>query len=110
MAQDYQLQLSQKLEAARKRVRAGNQVKNLKAAAPDLFEIMDTEISLELNKGYGEKPLSYEEYLESHGAVRGIKKIRSLLDSKEAEAVQATQEVTSIEKQLKQFNDDKKQK
>lgn len=106
---DYEQQLNEKLAAARKRVRQGREVKALKSAAPTLFEIIDGEISLEINRGYGEKPLSYDEYLESHGAVRGIKRIRNLLDSKEAEEVAASQEVEGIQSTLKQIKDDKKQ-
>lgn len=107
---DYTQDLAAKLEAARKRVRQGREVKALRDSAPTLFEIIDGELSLELNRGYGDKPLSYEDYLESHGAVRGIRRIRSLLDSKEAETVAASQEVEAIDSQLKQFRDDKKSK
>lgn len=105
---DYTRDLQLKLEAARKRVRQGAEVKQIKSHAPTLYEIIDGEISLELNRGYSSKPLSYDDYLESHGAVRGIRRIRSLLDSKEAEEVAASQEVEAIEEQLKQFSDDKK--
>lgn len=102
-------ELEAKLQSSRNRVKQGREIKALKAGAPTLFEIIDTEISLEVNKGYGEKPLSYDEYLESHGAVRGIKRIRDLINSKEAEEVQAAQEVAAIQEQVKQFKDDKKQ-
>lgn len=105
---DYVTELNKKLAAARTRVRQGREVKQLKASAPTLFEIIDGEISLELNRGYDIKPLSYEEYLESHGAVRGIKRIRSLLESKEAEEPAAHKEVEALDKQLEQFSDDKK--
>ena len=106
---DYVRELELKLQARREAARKGNQVKVLKDSAPLLFEIIDGEISLEINKGYSDKPLSYEGYLESHGAVRGIKRIRNLLDSKEVEAVQASQEVQALENNLKQIKDDKKQ-
>lgn len=106
---DYVRELELKLQARRDAARKGNQVKVLKDSAPLLFEIIDGEISLEINKGYSDTPLSYEGYLESHGAVRGIKRIRNLLDSKEVEAVQASQEVQALENNLKQIKDDKKQ-
>lgn len=107
---DYRNDLHQKLESARKRVKQGREVSALKSAAPSLFEIIDTEISLEVNRAFADKPLSYEDYLESHGAVRGIKRIRNLLDSREAEAVQASQEVEAIEGNLKQIENDQKHK
>lgn len=107
---DYIKNLNDKLVSARKRVRQGNEVRALKQSAPTLFEIIDTEISLEVNRGYSNTPLSHEEYLESHGAVRGIRRIRDLLNSKEAEAVSASQEADVIQDQIKQFEDDKKQK
>ena|SRR6478609_2961484 len=106
----YRQDLTGKLQAAQKRVKQGREVKALKESAPTLFEIIDTEISMEVNRGYGEKALSYEDYLESHGAVRGIKRIRNLLDSKEAEAVSSNEEVTILQKQLKTFDDEQKQK
>lgn len=106
----YEHELNQKLSAARKRLRQGREIKALKSSAPTLFEIIDSEISLEVNRGYGETPLSYEAYLESHGAVRGIKRIRNLLDSREAEEESASNEVAVIQDQLKQFENDKKQK
>lgn len=105
---DYVQQLEAKLKAARKRVQQGREIKMLKQSAPTLFEIIDGEISLELNRGYGQKPLSYEEYLESHGAVRGIRRIRDLLNTKQAEEVAAAQEVDGIESNLKQIKDDQK--
>lgn len=107
---DYTQDLAQKLEAARNRVKQGRQIKALKDSAPALFEIIDGEISLALNRAFGEKPLSYDEYLSAHGEIKGIKRIRALMDSKEAEEVQAAQEVNAIQTQLKQFEDDKKSK
>jgi hypothetical protein len=106
---DYEQQLSQKLQSARTRVKQGREFKALKASAPSLFEIIDTEVSLILNRAFGEKPLDYDAYLSAHGEMKGIKRIRNLIDSKEAEEVQAAQEVQAIEGQLKQFQDDKKQ-
>lgn len=104
----YVEELEKKLAVSRKRVKEGREMKALKNSAPTLFDIIDTEISLELNRGYGDKPLSHEEYLESHGAVRGIRRIRNLIDSKEAEEVQASQEVSAIQDNLKQIKDDQK--
>ena len=97
-----------KLQAARARVKQAHEIKNLKLGAPTLFEIIDGEISLALNKMAGTTPLSYEEYLSMHGKVVGIKSIRDLLNFKEAEAVQATQEVSAIENNIKQIKDDQK--
>lgn len=97
-----------KLQAARKRVREGNEVRALKQSAPTLFTIMDSEISLELNRAFNEKPLSYDEYLESHGAVRGIRRIRDLLNAKEIQAPSAAQEAQSIEENMKLVKDGQK--
>lgn len=105
---DYTRDLELKLEAARKRVRQGAEVKQLKANAPTLFEIIDNEISLAVNRMTTSNPLSHEEYLSTHGQVVGIRRIRNILDSREAEEVTASQEVVAIEEQLKQFKDDKK--
>lgn len=104
---EYTDDLKKKLESARKRVRKGRQVKAIKEAAPDILEIIDGEISLEINRGYGDKPLNYEEYLESHGAVRGIKRIRNLMDAAEVDEASAAQEVKVINEQLEQFKKDK---
>lgn len=109
MAQDdYMAQMGKKLESARKRLKQGNEVKQLKASAPSLFEIIDGEISLVVNKMTQGEPLEYEEYLSAHGQVRGILKIRNLLDQKEAEAVQAKQEVVAIEKNIENIRNDQK--
>lgn len=106
---DYIQELSAKLDAARARVRQGNEIKALKASAPTLFEIMDGEISLALNKMTQDTPLSYEEYLSAHGKIVGIKRIRNLLDSKEVEAPMASQEVIAIQENIKQIEDEKQQ-
>lgn len=107
---DYLQEVEEKLQAARKRVRQGREVIALKQSAPTLFEIIDTEISLAVNKMTQEKPLDYDTYLSTHGQVVGIRKIRDLLNSKEVEAPQAQQEVTGIEQAVKQFKDEQKQK
>lgn len=104
---EYLDDLNKKLESARKRVRKGRQVKALKDAAPDLFEIIDGEITLEINKGYGEIPLTRDEYLESHGAVRALKRMRNLMDAAEKDEVAAAQEVKVINDQVEQFKKDK---
>lgn len=106
----YTQELEEKLQAARKRVKAGQEVKALKDSAPSLFEIMDTEISLAVNRAFSDKPLDYDGYLSAHGEVKGIKRIRDLLNSKEAEEVQAVQEVKAIEGNLEQIKNDQKQK
>lgn len=106
---DYMTQLNEKLQAARARVKQGNEVKALKESAPTLFEIMDTEISLIVNTMTQEKPLSHDDYLSAHGKVRGVMSIRNLLNSKEAEAPAAQQEVKGIEENIKQIKNDQKQ-
>ena len=106
---DYTDQLEAKLQASRNRLKQGNEIKSLKSNAATLFEIIDGEISLVVNKMTTPTPMSYEEYLSAHGQVVGIRKIRDLINSKEAEAVSAQQEVKAIEEQLKQFKDEAKQ-
>jgi len=103
-------ELESKLQAARKRVKSGREAKILKASAPTLFEIIDGEISLAVNRMTQDKPLDYDGYLSAHGEVKGIRRIRDLLNSKEAEEVQAAQEVTAIQDNLKQLKNDQKQK
>jgi len=106
---DYVQELTEKLQASRNRLKQGREMKALKDNAPTLLEIIDGEISLAVNRMTQPKPLSYDEYLSAHGEVKGIKRIRDLINSKEAEAVSAQQEVAAIEEQLNQFSDDKKQ-
>lgn len=106
---DYERQANEKLAAARKRLRQGREAKALKASAPTLYEIIDGEISLLLNRAFSDKPLDYDSYLSTHGEMKGIKRIRNLLDSKEAEEVSAAEEVKAIESNLQQIKDDKKQ-
>lgn len=105
---DYEQDLNNKLQAARKRVRQGRQIKALKASAPALFEIIDGEMSLLLNRAFGDKPLGYEDYVSAHGEMKGMKRIRNLVDAREVEEVMASQEVEAISKNLKQIQDDKK--
>ena len=105
---DYVQELELKLEASRNRLKQGREMSAVKSNAPTLFEIIDGEISLAVNRMTQPTPLSYDEYLSAHGEVKGIKRIRDLINSKEAEAVQAQQEVTAIEGQLEQFSNDKK--
>ena len=107
---DYVQELSAKLEASRTRLKAGREMRALKDSAPTLFDIIDGEISLAVNKMTQPTPLSYDEYLSAHGEVKGIKRIRDLINSKEAEMVVAEQQVQAIEGQLEQFSNDKKQK
>lgn len=104
----YQQQLEEKLQAARKRVKQGREVKALKESASTLFEIIDTEITLAVSKMTQEKPVPYDEYLSLHGQVVGIRRIRNLLDSREVEEAPAAAEVTAIEDNLKQIKNDQK--
>lgn len=97
---DYIQELNDKLQAARKRLKQGQEVKSLKAGAPTLFEIIDGEISLVLNRAFGEEPLSHDQYLSAHGEMKGMKRIRNLIDSKEVEADHAAQEVQGITENL----------
>lgn len=106
---DYRTDLNQKLEAARNRVRQGREFKALKASAPSLFEVIDGEITLAVNKLTADKAVSYDEYLDLHGQITGIMRIRNLISSKEVEAEVAAQEVEGIKDTLKQFEDDQKQ-
>lgn len=100
----YRDQLNEKLAAARKRVNQGRQAKALKAGAPALFEIIDGEAHLIYTKTFGDKPLPYDEYLSAHGEMRGIKRIRNLIDSKELEEGAASQEVEAIRNNLEQLD------
>ncbi len=98
---DYIQDMEEKLKASRARVKQGREMKALKQSAPTLFEIIDGEISLVVNKMTTDKPLAYDEYLELHGQHRGIMRIRNLIDSKEVEEIQAAQEVKAIEENIK---------
>lgn len=98
---NYIQDMEEKLKAARVRVKQGREIKALKASAPTLFEIIDGEISLQLNKMTQDKPLDYDQYLSVHGQIVGIRRIRDLMNSKEAEEVQAAQEVKAIEDNIK---------
>jgi hypothetical protein len=109
MAKTYEQQLGEKLESARSRVRMSNQMKALKDNAPALFEVIDTEVYSIYTKAFGDKPLSYDDYLSAHGEMRALKRIRNLVDSKEVDGVMAQQEAQAIQKNLKQIQDDKKQ-
>lgn len=109
MASEYEIELSNKLEAARKRVKYSNEMKHVKSVAPTLFSIIDDEMSILLNKMTQDEPLSNEEYLDAHGKFMGMKRIRNLIDAKELDGIAASQEVDAIQDQLKQFDNDKKQ-
>ena len=106
---DYQTQLQDKLKAAQTRVKQAREFKALKASAPSLFEIIDTEISLAVNRAFGDTPLPYDEYVSLHGEVKAFRRLRNLIDAKEVEEGVAAQEVSAIQSTLKQIQDDKKQ-
>lgn len=107
---DYQQELVKKLASAKKRVAQGVELRALRQSAPSLFEIIDVEIKNILAKMTSETPLSYDEYLSAHGQARGISKIRNVIEARENDTQQAGEEARAIEEQLKQFEDDKKQK
>ena len=98
---DYIQESEEKLKAARVRLRKSREMKQLKSSAPTLFEIIDGEISLIINKAFSSTPVSHDEYLDLHGQHRGIMRIRNIIDSKEAEETQASQEVKAIEENIK---------
>lgn len=106
---DYLTDLEKTLQSARQRVKQGRQAKALKAGAPLLFDIIDSEISLVVTRAFSEKPLDHDAYLSAHGEVKGIKRIRDLLTSKENDEIPASAEVTAIEENVKQLKDDQKQ-
>jgi len=107
---DYINQLEDKLQAARVRVKQGREAKALKDSAPTLYEIIDGEISLAVNKMTQQTPLDRDEYLSIHGQVVGIRRIRDLLNSKEVEEVAAATEVAAITENLENIKNDQKQK
>lgn len=109
MADDYITQMHKKLEATRKRLRSGREMAALKSSAPSLFEVIDGEISLAVNRMNQDKPLSYEEYLSAHGEVKMAKRIRDVIDAKEVEANQAQQEVQAIEENIELVKNEQKQ-
>ena len=106
---DYVQELEAKLKATRQRAKEGEQAKQLKANASVLYDVIDGEISLAVNRAFSDTPLPYEEYLSAHGEVKGIRRIRNLLDAKEVQAGQAQAEVDAIQSNLKQIKDDQKQ-
>jgi hypothetical protein len=106
---DYLTQLEEKLQAARKRVKQAREMKALKTGAPTLLEIIDGEISLAVNRMTADKPLDHDAYLSAHGEVKGIRRIRNLIDAKEADEAAAVQEVDGIQDNVKQIKDDQKQ-
>lgn len=106
---DYVQELEAKLQASRERVKQGREMKALKAGAPTLFEVIDGEISLLVNKMTQAKPLERDDYLSAHGQIVGIRRIRDLINSKEAEEVVASQQVNAITDNLIQLKNDKKQ-
>ena len=105
----YTDELEAKLQSARQRVKQGREMKALKSSAPTLFEIIDTEISLAVNRAFGDKPLEYDAYVSVHGEVKGIRRIRDLINAKETGEALANQEVQALTEQVKQFKDDQKQ-
>lgn len=105
---DYVSELEEKLKSTQKRLKASNQIKHVKSAAPLFFEIIDGEISLVLNRMTADKPLDYDAYLSAHGEIKGMKRIRDLVNSKEADGAVAQQEAEGIQQNLKQIKDDAK--
>lgn len=98
-------ELNDKLNAARKRVNKSRNFKAIQEASPDLLEVMDLEVSLALNRMTADEALSYDEYLSEHGVVKGIRKIRNLMNSAIAEEQSASNEVNEIEKQIKSIKE-----
>lgn len=98
---EYIEQMEKVLKSRRAAVKVGREMKALRESAPTLFEIIDGEISLVVNKMTQTKALSYDDYIELHGQVVGIRRIRELINSKEVEEEQAAQEVKAIEENIK---------
>src|SRR5690349_8586155 len=96
----YQKELVEKLAAAQKRVRQGRAVKALKDNAPDLFEIIDIEITLGLNKLTQPEPLSDREHLATHGYIKGLQKARDIMNAVEKQEVSAAAEARAVDEQL----------
>lgn len=106
---DYVSELEAKLKSTRARLKQSREIKHLKAAAPTLFEIIDSEISLAVNRMNQDKPLEYDAYLSAHGEAKGMRRIRDLINSKEADEPQALAEAKGIQENLKQIRNDQKQ-
>src|SRR5574343_2064157 len=99
--------LNTKLKVAQNRLSKGRQMKTLKETAPDLLEIIDTEVSLSINRMNQSTPLTYEEYLSEHGVGKGLRRIRDLINAAEADAVVAAREANVISEQVKQIENDR---
>lgn len=98
---DYITELETTLAATKNRLKTARKMKIVKDSAPEFFDIIDLEISLAVNRMTQDKPLSYDEYLSAHGEVRGIRRIRNLIDSKLVEEQATAAEVTAIQDNLK---------
>lgn len=97
---DYIKNLTAKRDAARKRVNEGRAVKALKDNAPALFELIDTEISLALNRMTQPTPLSDRDYLAAHGEIKALQRIRSVLEAREVEEVAQAEQAKILDEQL----------
>lgn len=106
MTKTYIEQLEDTLAQKRKDIADARHIKVLKSAAPLLFEIMDTEVSLLLNKMTQDEPLTHEQYLSAHGQVVGVRRIRNLLTKKESGEENALVEAKVIEDQLGELKKD----
>lgn len=96
----YRQELEEQLVSARERIRQGREAKNLKDNSKVLYEIIDLEISLLVNEMAGGTPLDRDTYLDVHGQLKGIRRIRDLLESKIVELPSVEQTAEATQNQL----------
>lgn len=105
--QAYRDQLDKDIAAAQKRVSDGVAASNfLETSEGKLIQDwINMSVSRELDKMTAKVPMTDEEYLESHGAVRVLKEFNVMLQSKAAVGTAAQAEVEALNEQRAAITD-----
>lgn len=103
---DYRKELGARLASAQRRVRMGVIAKALNDSKDSvaLFAIIDEEISVIANDILGTKPLDEKEYISKHGEMKGLKRLRQMIEYYGKDHDTAAAEVEVLRKQLKDLD------
>lgn len=99
---DYKQTLMAQLELNRKKINKARSLTAFKEGVPDILDVVSDEISKRVDSMTAKSPLSYEDYLDAHGAVRALRDFNDILTSSEAKAASIEPVIKTQEDQLKQ--------
>lgn len=104
---DYLEQREAKLEEKRKKLAKAVKSKQFKESGSGelVLDFLNEQISRDLNKAFGQEPLTYEQYLSTHGKVKAMQLLIAQIDGSAEQEASLQEEVKLDEQAIKDIRE-----